>query len=147
MKNHLRCLFTLVSILLCSLWALGQDTASITGTVTDATGASVANAEVVVSNPDRGINRSTTTNSSGDYLVAGLPVGTVNVSVAVTGFKKYAATGIVLRVGEKARHDLVLQVGASSAEVTVLGEDVAQVELQVEDPHESRRPDEPERQR
>ena len=130
MKNHLRCWFTLMSILLCSMWAMGQDTASITGTVTDPTGAAVANAEVVVSNPDRGINRSTTTNASGDYLVAGLPVGTVNVSVAVTGFKKYAATGIVLRVGEKARHDLTLQVGASSAEVTVLGEDVAQVETQ-----------------
>ena len=130
MKSRLRCLFTLASILLCSMWAFGQDTASITGTVTDSTGAAVANAEVVVSNPDRGINRSTTTNSSGDYLVAGLPVGTVNVSVAVTGFKKYAATGIVLRVGEKARHDLTLQVGASSAEITVQGEDVAQVETQ-----------------
>ena len=130
MKLRLPSLLTLAAVLLCSLFVQAQDTASITGTVTDSTGAAVPNAEVVVSNPDRGINRTTTTNASGDYLVAGLPVGTLSLSVAVTGFKKYNATNIVLRVGDKVRHDVTLQVGASSTEVTVQGEDVAQVETQ-----------------
>jgi hypothetical protein len=113
-----------------SLTALAQDTASITGTVTDPSGAALANAQVTVSSPERGINRATTTNQSGDYLVAGLPVGAVNVSVVVSGFKKYEARGIVLRVGEKARNDIALELGSEATEVTVEGISVAQVETQ-----------------
>ena len=60
---------------------LAQDTASITGTVTDPSGAAVKDAQVVVSSPDRGLDRTTTTNDSGDFLVAGLPPGAVNVTV------------------------------------------------------------------
>ena len=71
-----------------SLAALGQDSASITGTVTDQSGAAVPNAQVTVSSPDRGINRPTTTNSSGDYLVAGLPSGPVNVTVVASGLQE-----------------------------------------------------------
>src|ERR1041384_5772458 len=128
MKLRLPSLLVLASFLLSSLLVQAQVTASITGTVTDPSGAAVPNAEVVISNPEHGVNRTTTTNQRGDYLVAGLPAGTLNLSVAVTGFKKYEATNIVLRVGEKARYDITLQVGASSTEVTVQGEDVAQVE-------------------
>jgi Carboxypeptidase regulatory-like domain len=120
----------LFSILLFPTCLLAQDTASITGTVKDVTGASVPNAEVVVSSQERGIKRTTTTNDSGDYLVAGLPIGSVNLTVVAAGFKKYEVDGIVLRVGEKARHDIGLQVGATTTEVTVQGINVAQVETQ-----------------
>ena len=58
-----------------SLAALAQDTASITGTVTDPSGAAVAGAQVTLSSPDRGINRSTQTNESGDYLFGAVPGG------------------------------------------------------------------------
>jgi hypothetical protein len=116
-----------------SVVAFGQDTASITGTVTDQSGAAVANAQVTVSSLDRGINRTTTTNESGDYLVAALPIGTVSVSVSAQGFKRYEAKGIVLRVGQKARNDVALQVGATKDEITVEGSNVAQVETQSSD--------------
>jgi len=49
-----------------SLAAWGQDSASIIGTVTDPSGAAVANAQVTLSSPERGINRSSQTNESGD---------------------------------------------------------------------------------
>ena len=100
-------------ILAFSIAAFGQDTASITGTVTDQSGAAIANAQVTVSSLDRGINRPTTTNASGDYLVAGLPSGPINVTVIAQGFKKYEAKGVVLPVGQKARADVALQVGAT----------------------------------
>jgi len=45
-----------------------QDTASITGTVTDPTGAAIANAQVTVSSPEHGINRTAPSNATGDYL-------------------------------------------------------------------------------
>ncbi|HZR56508.1 MAG TPA: carboxypeptidase regulatory-like domain-containing protein [Terriglobales bacterium] len=107
-----------------------QDTASITGTVTDSSGAAIANAQVIVSSSEHGINREATTNGSGDYLFAALPIASYNVTVSAPGFKKYEARGIILRVGEKARADVAMQVGAESTQVTVEGTSVAQVETQ-----------------
>ncbi len=132
MKRRLLGLVVLVSVLyIPALFA--QDTASITGTVTDSTGAAVPGAQVTVANADKGINRTTTTNDTGDYLAAGLPVGAVNLTVSAQGFKKFQATGVILRVAEKARVDVSLQVGAASTEVTVEGTSIAQVETQSSD--------------
>ena len=123
-----------LGVFLCvSLAAFGQDSASITGTVTDQSGAAVPDAQVTVSSPDRGIARPTTTNSSGDYLVAGLPSGPVNVSVVASGFKRHEVKGVILTVGQKARADVALEVGAAKEEVTVEGSNVAQVETQSSD--------------
>jgi hypothetical protein len=112
-------------------WA--QDTASLTGTVTDASGAAVPNAQVAVKNAEHGINRTGTTNGSGDYLFASLPIGSYDLTVTSTGFKKYQAKGVVLRVAEKARINVALEVGTVSTEVIVQGSDVAQVETQSSD--------------
>ena len=128
--------FLLPSILLSILvaaTAFAQDTASITGTVTDPSGAAIAKAQVTVSSPDRGIDRPTSTNDSGDYLVAGLPPGPVNVAVTAPGFKKYEVRGVILRVGQKARNDIAMQVGTTTTEVTVEGTNIAQVETQSSD--------------
>ena len=127
------CVLWLGILLSLSLAAWGQDSASITGTVTDQSGAAVPNAQVTVSSPERGIVRPTTTNSSGDYLVAGLPSGSINVSVVAQGFKKYEVKGVILQVGQKARADIALLVGAIKEEVTVEGTNVAQVETQSSD--------------
>ncbi len=126
----LRLLVTLVAL---SVAALAQDTGQITGSVKDPSGASVANAQVVVASPERGINRVTNTNGDGDYLVGGLPGGTYNLSITAPGFRNYSAKGVVLRVGAKNRADATLQVGAASTEITVEGQNVAQVETQSSD--------------
>ncbi len=133
MKSRLVRFTILLSLVIISTSLLAQDTASITGTVTDPSGAAVKGAQVVVSSPDRGIDRPTTTNDSGDFLVAGLPSGAVNVNVTAQGFKKYQAQGVILRVGQKARADVALQVGATNTEVTVEGTGIAQVETQSSD--------------
>ena len=130
MKSRVLWLGVVLSL---SLAAWGQDSASITGTVTDQSGAAVPNAQVTVSSLDRGISRPTTTNATGDYLVAGLPSGPVNVTVVAQGFKRYEAKAIVLQVGQKARADIALEVGTIKEEVTVEGANVAQVETQSSD--------------
>jgi len=112
-------------------WA--QDTASITGTVTDASGAAIPNAQVAVSNAAMGISRTAATNGSGDFLFASLPIGSYDLTVTSTGFKKYEAKGVVLNVGEKARVNIALEVGAASTEIIVEGSQVAQVETQSSD--------------
>ncbi len=111
----------------------GQDTASITGTVADPTGAAIPGAQVTLANPDLGINRATTSNAAGDYLFAALPIGSYNLTVTASGFKKFEAAGIILRVAQKARVDVAMQVGATKEEITVEGTSVAQVETQSSD--------------
>ncbi len=82
--------------LVLSLAAFGQDSASITGTVTDQSGAAVANAQVTLSSPERGINRTSQTNESGDYLFGAVPGGSYDLIVVGAGFKKYSAKGVKL---------------------------------------------------
>ena len=119
----------LLNILLAAA-ALAQDTASITGTVTDSSGAAIPNARVQVSNAEHGIVHTGKTNESGDYLFASLPIGSYDVTVSAEGFKKYQAKGVILRVAEKARVNVSLEVGTINTEVVVQGSEVAQVETQ-----------------
>src|ERR1700733_11937666 len=133
MKSRLLCFFVLVFSIGLPTVLFAQDTASITGTVTDSSGAAIANAQVTVISTEHGITRTTATNNSGDYLFAALPIGSYNLSVSETGFKKYEAQGIILRVAEKARVNVQLEVGAINAEVIVQGQEVAQVETQSSD--------------
>jgi len=133
MKFRLIWLHTLLIVMLAITNALAQDTASVTGTVTDPSGATISNADVVVSNVERGLNRPTKTNSDGEYSVPSLPSGTYDLTVTAQGFKKFQAKAVVLRVAQKARVDVAMQVGAANTEVTVQGEDVAQVETQSSD--------------
>jgi hypothetical protein len=133
MKLHRVMLHTALLIVAPCLAVSAQDTGSITGTVKDPSGAAVANADVVVTSPEHGIDRHTTSNSSGDYNESALPGGTYDVIVTASGFKKYQAKGVKLDVAQKARVDIPLEVGAATTEVTVEGTDVAQVETQSSD--------------
>src|SRR5579862_1422734 len=131
MKSRLACL-ALVAITL-PLAVLGQDTASITGTVTDPSGAAIPGAQVTLTSTEKGIKHAAASNASGDYLFSALPIGSYDLMVAAPGFKKYQAAGIVLRVAQKARVDVAMEVGAEATEVTVQGTSVAQVETQSSD--------------
>src|SRR3982075_865516 len=133
MKLHHVMLATGLLIVALCLAASAQDTGSITGTVKDPSGAAVANADVVVTSPEHGIDRHTTSNSSGDYNESGLPGGTYDVIVTAPGFKKYQAKGVKVDVAQKARVDIPLQVGAATTEVVVEGTEGAQVETQSSD--------------
>jgi len=131
MKSRLACL-ALVAFTF-PLALMGQDTASITGTITDPTGAAIPSAQVTLTSTEKGIKHSVASNASGDYLFSALPIGSYDLTVAAPGFKKYQANGIILRVAQKARVDVAMEVGAQATEVTVQGTSVAQVETQSSD--------------
>ena len=101
------------------VWA--QDTASIVGTVSDATGAVVPNATVTVENTQRGFVRVLTTNGVGAFAVAPVPLGEYTVSVEAKGFQRSVQTGITLAVGQIQRIDVKLNVGTTTQEVSVVG--------------------------
>jgi carboxypeptidase family protein/TonB-dependent receptor-like protein len=120
----------LVVALALPLISRAQDTGYISGTVTDKSGAAIVGAEVVIKSVGGSLTRTTSTNSDGAYVVAGLPGGSYNILVTSKGFQKYSATGVVLDVAQKIRVDIQLTVGAVTEVVEVTGESVAQVETQ-----------------
>ena len=113
-----------------SLALRAQVNGSITGTVSDASGAVVPGATVVVLAPETGIRHVTTANSVGEYLVANLSQGSYTVTVKAAGFKTFVARNVVLRVAENIRRDAKLEVGETSVEVVVQGSAAGAIEEQ-----------------
>jgi hypothetical protein len=95
------------------------NTASLTGQVTDATGAVIPNASVTAKNKATAAERSTNTDSSGYYTFSSLPVGVYSVTVELQGFKRAVHESINLEVGQKAKLDTLLEVGAVSESVSI----------------------------
>ena len=130
MRPRICSLTLLLFIVLTSSHLIGQDTASLTGTVTDPANAVVTNARVTVTNLDNGVYRMTGTNSAGEYLVSGLPPAHYDIAIAASGFAKHEVKDLVLGVAQKARLDAKLQIARALFQVTVAGQDVAQIENQ-----------------
>jgi hypothetical protein len=104
-------------------------TGTIEGSVLDASGAGVPNARVTIINTDRNqVVRTSTTDSSGNYSAALIPVGTYAIKVEVKGFKIVNHTGVVLNVNDDLKINVLLEVGSLSESVEVKA-DTARVEL------------------
>jgi Carboxypeptidase regulatory-like domain len=109
--------------LICTLAAFAQgDRGTITGTVSDPTGAVVPNANIQVVNSDTAAVYKVSTTSTGNYTLPNLPAGTYLLSVDSAGFKKFDRPGIVVQVAQTLRVDAVLEVGSSTDTVTVNAE-------------------------
>src|SRR5271156_4131202 len=99
--------------------AYGQGSATIVGTVTDPTGAVVANANLTITNVGAGFGRTTTSNSTGNYSAPELTPGHYLVLAEPAGFKSYEQKDVMLDVGVTVRVNAALQVGAVGQSVTV----------------------------
>lgn len=87
---------------------------TITGTVTDSTGAVVPGATVVMAHAATGVTTSAVSNPQGVYTIPLLQPGVYDVSVDLQGFKKYLRSGVVIEVAQTTRLDVSLQVGTVS---------------------------------
>ena len=96
--------------------------ATLLGTVTDSSGAAVANVKVTITETNTGISRASQTNDSGNYVFPDLPPGTYTVTAEQPGFKRESRAGIDVIVNTTGRIDLVLQPGNASETVTVVAE-------------------------
>jgi hypothetical protein len=97
----------------------GGITASISGTVTDPTGAVIPGAAVTAHNTETGIVSATQTNAQGFYSFPALPAGKYEVRIKAPGFQEYRETGLVLDVNTALRIDAAMKVGAVNQEVSV----------------------------
>jgi hypothetical protein len=126
--------FALFALLLASVPASAQNlTATVTGTVTDTSGASVAGVHVAVVNHDTGVVAwAGVTNTSGTYVAPDLPAGSYNITAEQPGFKKTKIENVALAVGTRGTVNPILQPGDVVESVSVAAE-AATVHLESSD--------------
>src|SRR5436305_4583236 len=96
------------------------DTATILGTATDPSGATVPNVKVTARNRDTGFARTTTTSADGNFLIPLLPIGShYEIAAEAAGFKAFIQSGIALQLNQNAHIDVQLQLGQVGETVEV----------------------------
>ena len=119
MKNVvllLSCLATAFSLVAQS------DRGTITGTVTDSSGALIPGAKISLTNAATGFKSDTVSTGTGNYTLPSLPVGKYMLTVESKGFSRYEQTNIEVQVAVTARVDVAMRVGAATESVQVTAE-------------------------
>src|SRR6516162_6194333 len=119
--RSLRHAFVLLAVCLGCLTnsAVGQISASLSGRISDQTGAAVPDATVTAINLESGASRTAVSAASGRYQLLELPVGRYEVHASKAGFADEIRKGIYLVVGQDATADLNLRLGQVKEQVSV----------------------------
>ena len=104
-----------------ALWAQ-TDRGTITGTVTDPSGAVITGATVTATHMGTGLKTSITSGAGGNYTLPLLQIGTYRISATRTGFKEFVQDGIILDVGQTVVVPITLQIGSVTQTVEVTGQ-------------------------
>ncbi len=96
-----------------------QNTATISGIVTDATGAVIPGADLTITREETGTVTTVATNEVGAYTAAALEVGLYTVEVRSAGFKSFRSTGVVLNVRDRTVIDVALELGEVTETIEV----------------------------
>ena len=116
----LSCAAGLALLLLSASAGFGQTgLATVTGTITDPSGAAVANAGIELHNSENGAIFKGASSDTGNFTVSQLPVGDYSLTVSVPGFKTFTHSSFHLDAGQTVREDVLLQVGQATESVTV----------------------------
>ena len=121
-SGWMRCISAVAILAIAMGAAHAQDatTGSISGTVTDSTGALVKGATVTVINTDRNhVERTVTTSSAGTYTANALPLGVYTVKISDAGFKTSSVTGLTLHVDDSLTVNRALSAGDATESITV----------------------------
>jgi Carboxypeptidase regulatory-like domain/TonB-dependent Receptor Plug Domain len=96
-----------------------QVSASLSGLITDPSGAVIPSASVTAKDVDTNLTRTTVTDASGRYSLSALPLGHYELAATKSGFAQAIRSGILLVVGEEATADLILKVGDVNEQIRV----------------------------
>src|SRR5580704_10723637 len=121
--------FVVVSMLLLPSMLLADVTGSVNGVVRDPSQAAVRGVRIKITNTQNNLSLETVTSDDGSYRFLALPVGTYNLSAAITGFQQYNSTGIVLQVNDQLRIDITLKVGSINEQISIVA-NAARVETE-----------------
>ena len=113
----------MVISMMCALTGVAQETrATLSGTITDPTGSSVAGANVRLLNVGTGLEFRTESSQIGQYRFLFLNPGAYKLTAENQGFRTFTRDGIVLATGQAATFDIALQLGSQAETITVVGE-------------------------
>src|SRR3954468_16269561 len=116
----------LLALLACLVAAFSlcaqSDRGAITGTIVDASGALIPGAKITLTNSATGFKTDTVSTGTGNYTLAGLPVGSYVLRVESNGFSRYEQTNIDVQVAVTTRVDVGMKVGAATESVQVTAE-------------------------
>jgi hypothetical protein len=122
---------SVVSITLGFLWLSSvftawaqSDRGTITGTVTDATGAVLVGVSLTASDLATSLTSKTTSGPSGTYAIPLLPAGTYRVTSEINGFKTHIRDNVAVQVNQTTRLDIVMEVGEVSQTIEIQAEDL-----------------------
>ncbi len=121
--------FVVVALLLLPSMLLADVTGAISGVVRDPSQAAVRGVRIKITNTQTNLLLETATADDGSYRFLALPVGTYNLSAAITGFQQYNSTGIVLQVNDQLRIDITLKIGSINEQITIQA-NAAQIETE-----------------
>ncbi len=107
---------------LCAISICAQSTGSISGVVTDESGAVIPGVSVSVTNTQTGVISKGTSLEDGKFLFGSLLTGTYVTSAELPGFKRYSGSPIEVHVGDRLTLNIALQIGTAGEEVTVTAE-------------------------
>src|SRR5579862_8759455 len=119
MNTRMQKLSTSIAFLWLAMAAFAQVSATLSGTVTDQSGAIVQGASVTAKNVETEAIRTTLTNAEGRYQFFSLPVGQYKIRSTKAGFTEVVRTGVNLAVGQLASVDMNLKVGETAQQITV----------------------------
>src|SRR5437016_10500762 len=100
-----------VLVMLSSSLAAQVDRASLSGTITDSTGAVIGGAGIEVVSSTTGFQRQTRSSDAGTFQLSALPIGTYKVAVEKPGFRTITIDNVVLSVDQERTIDAQLQIG------------------------------------
>ena len=133
-QSMVSCCFALALLLVLALAGPASSAQStqgaIVGTVKDAKGAFIPGADILLTNIDEGVVRTTKSNGAGDYQFLNAKAGHYTVSVTAAGFEKWSVTGVELTARQELRLDASLAIGTIQQEVVVSGEGVSSIETE-----------------
>ncbi|MBV8818979.1 MAG: TonB-dependent receptor [Acidobacteriaceae bacterium] len=122
-SDYVRVLVVLGSF--CNFAVAQVNTATVTGTVTDSSGGAVANAKVEATNQGTNVTNSATTNGTGRFSLAFVPIGTYTIRVTATGFQTETRQEVPLTAGQMLDLSFQLNVGQLQQNVTVAADALA----------------------
>src|SRR5262245_39594343 len=111
---------TLIALLCSAVVLFAQsDRGTITGTISDPSGAVVPDAGDESRNTQTGIVTKVASSATGNYTIPSLPSGNYEITVAVAGFKKFIRQGLTVQNAQTMRIDISLEVGSAAESITV----------------------------
>jgi hypothetical protein len=111
-----------LALLLASVLPAQTDRGSITGTISDTSGALIPGAKIVLTNTATGFTTESRSTGTGNYTLAGLPAGSYTLAVDSPGFSHYEQTNIEVQVAVTTRAEVTMKVGAATDSVQVTAE-------------------------